>query len=331
MKSHIKPLQTVLIFYAALNLMACNSKHSSGEESSTHGMEHSDNTQHVHTYACPMHPDIQGQEGDKCIKCGMALEHMDHAPVAGNYKMEFKTTSGKIESGKEVSLSFTPKNVDNTAAPVPLDVEHEKKIHLIAVSEDLSWFDHIHPEYQADGSYIVNESFPHGGTYLLYADYKPSGSTHQLEMITVQVEGKSVGPKTYPASKTTAASGNFSVTLQPDGPAFLSHEGIHFDGVVSKNGKPFDVNQLQSYLGAKGHMVGIHTQSKTYVHLHPDVENGKLHFHTTFPEAGTYRVWLQFMADDKLHTVDFTLLVDKGKDTGTPNKPNEDDHSGHKH
>jgi hypothetical protein len=35
-------------------------------------------------YACPMHPDITGKEGDTCSKCGMALEklaaetEMDH-------------------------------------------------------------------------------------------------------------------------------------------------------------------------------------------------------------------------------------------------------------
>ena len=36
-----------------------------------------DTIQHVHVYACPMHPEITGKEGDKCPKCGMALEHKD--------------------------------------------------------------------------------------------------------------------------------------------------------------------------------------------------------------------------------------------------------------
>lgn len=34
-----------------------------------------DTTNHVHTFACPMHPEVTGKEGDKCPKCGMALEH----------------------------------------------------------------------------------------------------------------------------------------------------------------------------------------------------------------------------------------------------------------
>ena len=62
--------------------------------------EHMDSTEHEHmsdksmdennnmeqtavVYACPMHPEITGKEGDKCSKCGMALEkvedeHSDH-------------------------------------------------------------------------------------------------------------------------------------------------------------------------------------------------------------------------------------------------------------
>lgn len=30
-------------------------------------------------YACPMHPEVTGKNGDNCSKCGMALE-----PVKGN-------------------------------------------------------------------------------------------------------------------------------------------------------------------------------------------------------------------------------------------------------
>lgn len=322
--------KTFLILFVAISIVACNSKQSTGEGNTTQELAQGDSS-HIHTYACPMHPDIQGHEGEKCSKCGMPLEHMDQVPVAGNYKMEFKSAVEKIEAGQSVSLSFTPKNKDNATALVPLDTEHEKKIHLILVSEDLSWFDHIHPEYQADGSYVVRQTFPHGGRFILYADYKPTGSTHQLEKIELQVDGKQLAPKTFPAAKTTATSGDYTVSLKPDGPAFLSHEGIHFDGVVTKKGKAFEVNDLQSYLGAKGHMVGIHTQSKAYIHLHPEVENGQLHFHTTFPESGMYRVWLQFMAEDKLHTVDFSVQVEKGKNTGSAVEEEKDDHSGHKH
>ena len=29
------------------------------------------------TYACPMHPEVTGKEGDTCNQCGMALEKLE--------------------------------------------------------------------------------------------------------------------------------------------------------------------------------------------------------------------------------------------------------------
>jgi hypothetical protein len=37
--------------------------------------EHSDD--HEHGFACPMHPEITGHEGDKCSKCGMDLTEIE--------------------------------------------------------------------------------------------------------------------------------------------------------------------------------------------------------------------------------------------------------------
>ncbi|HEX5653857.1 MAG TPA: hypothetical protein VFX58_12335, partial [Chitinophagaceae bacterium] len=45
----------------------------------------------------------------------------------------------------------------------------------------------------------------------------------------------------------------------------------------------------------------------------PDVANGKFDLHTTFKNPGIYRGWIQFQADGKVHTVDFTMNVVKGE------------------
>lgn len=331
MNNQFKTMTAMCAIAASLFLASCNN--SSNKETATaktEEHEHAEGEHHEHIFACPMHPDVQGHDGEKCSKCGMALEHMDEAPQAGNFQMQLTTAPQTIEAAKPTTLAFTPKNKDNASAAVPLEVQHEKKIHLILVSEDLSWFNHIHPEYQADGSYSVTETFPNGGNYILYADYKPSGSTHQLEKINVEVKGKTVPAKTYTAIQNTATSDNFSVTLKPDDGKFISNKAIHFDGVFTQNGKTFDVNQLQNYLGAKGHMVAINTETKEYVHLHPEVEGVILHFHTTFENAGTYRVWLQFMADGKLHTTDFFIKVEQGEATAATTDHDHSEHS-HKH
>lgn len=32
-------------------------------------------------YACPMHPDVKGKEGDTCNQCGMALEKLEETEM----------------------------------------------------------------------------------------------------------------------------------------------------------------------------------------------------------------------------------------------------------
>lgn len=305
--------KAVLSLSALLLITACNNSSTKQEttlQTQEHGHEHTDGEEHEHNFACPMHPEVTGHEGEKCPKCGMELTAVQGGTTKGNFAMQFTSVPQVIDAGKPTTLSLKPVNKDNANAAVPLELQHEKKIHLIVVSEDLSWFNHIHPEYTADGSYTVAETFPAGGKYFLYADYMPSGSTHQLEKIDVTVKGKEAAPKTYTTIKNSAVSDAYSVTLRPDDGKFIANKAIHFDGVFTKNGTPFDVNKLQNYLGAKGHMVAINTLTKEYVHLHPEVEGTILHFHTTFEKAGTYRAWLQFMADGKLHTTDYLIQVD---------------------
>ncbi len=52
------------------------------DETKMENMENTDQTAAV--YACPMHPEVTGKEGENCSKCGMSLEktekedHSDH-------------------------------------------------------------------------------------------------------------------------------------------------------------------------------------------------------------------------------------------------------------
>lgn len=41
------------------------------------GGNKTEETQQKLQYACPMHPEVMGKEGDVCDKCGMALEKVE--------------------------------------------------------------------------------------------------------------------------------------------------------------------------------------------------------------------------------------------------------------
>jgi hypothetical protein len=327
MKTIIKFFAIGITASAALLFTSCNN---SGKEKTAdaeeHGHDH-DSDDHEHVYACPMHPEITGKEGDKCSKCGMKLVLVDKEASANEYFMDFKATPS-VEAGKPAVLSFTPRIKGNETEMVPLDIQHDKKLHLIVVSKDLSYFDHIHPEFQSNGSYditvlpkgkdysksaFVNETkFEQGGDYVLFADYLPSGATHQLERIELNVAGTPYQPNKFTDERTVSKVDGFEVSLVPEGGKFFSKGTTHISAIIKKDGKEIPADQLENYLAAKAHVVMISEDTKDYLHVHPEVEDGRLNLHTEFGKPGIFRGWLQFQTEGKVHTADFVVKVEDG-------------------
>lgn len=330
-------LRTLVIAISSLTIMACDNN----SQNSTTNADSTATAEHKHSFRCPMNCE-KGKTYDKegnCPVCGMKLEHFDGVDNGLSYKMQFAANPVNLEAGRAAVLSFTPKVIGKESEAVPLDVQHEKKIHLIVVSNDLSYFEHIHPEYQADGSYQIKvldkgknftegaghqeTKFEYGGDYILFADYLPSGGAHQVEKIQLNVKGPARPAVTYNIDKLTGTSGRFSVELAVDGGKLVTGSPMHIAGKVLKDGKDVDVNSLENYLGAKAHMVVISLNDKEYLHVHPDVQGNKFDLNTTFKNTGVHRGWIQFKSEGKVHTVDFVLNVTHGD---TANKK-ADDHS----
>jgi hypothetical protein len=286
---------------------------------------------HDAIYACPMDCE-KGKhyhEAGKCPVCGMDLEAISSDEAAApklTYKMTFTSTPQALEAGKAATFSFKPTVVGKEAEPLPLDVQHDKKIHLICVSEDLSYFEHIHPEYQADGSYKIDvipasqkykigaghdeTKFADGGNYTLFADYLPSGGTHQVEKINISVAGKPKPTVKLAANKWTATSGEYKVNLTPDTTSIQAGKPIHIAGIITNlKGVEVSAADIENYLGAKAHMVVVSLSDKEYLHVHPDVTGGKFDLNTTFAKAGMYKGWIQFQIKGIVHTCDFTFDV----------------------
>jgi hypothetical protein len=144
--------QFFLVAAVAISFTACNSE----GNTKTAAEQTAGTDEHQHSYRCPMNCE-NGKTYDKpgkCPVCGMNLEHYDGGEDNGlTYKMAYASNPGSLAVGQPATLSFTPKVAGKESEDVALDLQHEKKIHLIVVSDDLSYFEHIHPEYQADGSY----------------------------------------------------------------------------------------------------------------------------------------------------------------------------------
>lgn len=235
------------------------------------------------------------------------------------YTLDLQTEPGKISAASQVKLIFTPGLRDEPGKKLGLTISNEKPMHLIVVSRDLKYFDHVHPEMNDNGSLSVSTEF-HSGQYLLFADITPEGEDHN-QVFRYEVETTITYPSPVPslvAQSSSSTPDGYSVTLTPNPKTLLANKSAELILTIEHNGKP--VKDLQPYLGALGHMVIISEDTKGYLHTHsgghesmpamkqmsvgPDVS-----FRTLFPIKGKYKVWAQFNHGGKIHTADFVVDV----------------------
>lgn len=285
-------------------------------------MKNAYHSDHNNRYACPMHPEVTGQQGDQCPICGMDLKTTDQGSSA-RYQVQLSTFPQTIEAGIPTKLIFTIKKNDEE---VPLDISHEMKIHLMAVSEDLTWFRHIHPEEQADGTYDITETFPNGGRYILFTDFKPSGATQVVNKQEIEVQGNHIAGNEEIGDPWVSEVNGYTVTLE-NGSDFETHRTQSLEISVEKEGKKLKENDLQHYLGASAHIVMIRKVDKEFLHVHPLSDpRFPIYSETYIEKAGTYRMWVQFKIDEKVHTADFTVDVQQGE-----KMEKEEKHHAHQH
>jgi hypothetical protein len=204
------------------------------------------------------------------------------------------------------SRPFTFRIVDARGATVrDFDVEHTKRLHLIAVRRDLTGYQHVHPVQAADGSWSVPLRFARPGVYRVYADFTAHGAEKTTLATDVFVPGD-FQPFALPSPTTRVSVDGYDVALE--GTPKAGAEG-DLDFTVSKDGKPVAV---QPYLGADGHLVALREGDLAYLHVHPGGKPGDvgpIAFMTEYPSAGRYRLFLQFKHDNKVHTAAFTQEV----------------------
>ncbi|MBO3737706.1 hypothetical protein [Actinoplanes flavus] len=196
---------------------------------------------------------------------------------------------------------------------------HDKDLHLIVVRRDLSGFQHVHPELGSDGTWSIPLAVAAAGQYRVFADFQPAGH----DGLTLGADVPAAGdyqPAPLPATARTATVDGYTVTLTGDlTPGASSKLTLS----VSKDGEP--VTDLQSYLGAYGHLVALRDGDLAYLHVHPDGAPGDgrttpgpdVAFHAEVPSTGAYRLYLDFQHDGKVRTAEFTAVAG----TATPPSP----------
>lgn len=244
------------------------------------------------------------------------------------HSMENKHHTNNSQITTKVKLTAPPKLATNQPINLVIDIQdssgkpvnkfeifQEKLMHLIVVSDDLRFFDHIHPEYKEKGRFEVTANFPESGNYTLFSDYKPTGNKEIVSLMNITIPGTVPLPKNLEKFTKTKIISDTKVNLNISTPKIKAGQEINltFDLKDQKN-QP--IKDLQPYLGKKGHLVIIKSSSPLtafdYIHAHA-LENsidGKIEFHTKLPKQGTYKMWVQFNRNGQVKTADFWVNVE---------------------
>jgi hypothetical protein len=276
----------------------------------------------VARFVCPMHEGVRKTEAGECNLCGMPLVPIDATLRDTLHDAGYDMTLTEAINGTTTRLTLRP---TKDGQPLrDLVRVHEYLMHLIVVSPDLSFFDHIHPQPQPDGSFGIDYKFPGQGAYLLFADITPKSARSQVFRMPVATSSSTTTPSNTTAqvvpspalAKPLAADPRITAELYPSPrtPMVGIHSQLLFR--LSRNGQP--VTDLEPYIGAMGHCVILSEDTQTYLHSHPeqlfapkpDARGGpEVAFHTRFPKPGRYKVWGQFKRGDQVLVADFVLDV----------------------
>jgi P-type Cu+ transporter len=289
-----------------------------------------------------------------CGSAGGSMEGMDHASNKDGSKQgaEHSTTDHKAgetsgtlapaEAGVEVDLGVDPAppeaqqpvelayrvtEADSGEVISEMPVDHERQMHLIAVSRDLEKFQHIHPEPSARGDFAVTTRFPTQGTYVLFDEFVRDG--HKLldrREVEVGGAGGTASLRTDLEPKTV---GGLTVSLEAPEEIRAGEEASFTYTLTKEDGAPAD--DLGPYLGAPAHVAIVSEDTERFAHTHGEAatssvagsDGGGEHaghgkgrafgpeigFHHTFEAPGLYKVWAQFNHHGRVVAVPFVLDV----------------------
>jgi hypothetical protein len=259
------------------------------------------------------------------------------APSAseGAYIVNLMTEPENVDARKPFTLTVRILNADGKTPVTAFDEVHTKLLHFIIVTQDLTQFLHVHPDYQGDGVFVLKDLvLPEVANYVTYADFTPTSSHQQYVRNTLTVNGAMDKQPSLTVSPTEVTVGGLKIGLDASG-AFKARTEISLKFHISDAQTGAAIDNLDEYLGAAGHLVIIDEPNQIYIHTHPagtdmagmsgmanmatatpqmagmamPMHYGPdLEFMTEFPHGGHWGLWLQVQYKGEVYT--FSYVVD---------------------
>jgi len=269
-------------------------------------------------------------------------EKHQHASVPAGPEpvVDMETMPAEITAGNQATITFTIRDDDNK--PIKdLVITHDRLIHVVIISQDLSVFGHIHAEdigpitaeMKDNARFPVRFIFPKAGKYTVAVDFAVRDRGYS-ELLDVEVSGS---PAMGMVQSNFAREKNFNdyqikLSVSPEQPVAGKETMLRY--MITKDGKP--VSDIEPYLAAAMHLAVINEERGNYfIHAHGDrpgaaqhtghaghmashvghssphgaVYGPEIEAHIVFPAKGTYKIFSEIMHQGKVRLLDFMVNV----------------------
>jgi len=206
---------------------------------------------------------------------GHASLYHEETEVKEGITVNLNVTPANPKAGEVSKLDFFV-NLKPGGKGVPeseLEIQHEKKMHVIGVRRDLNEFFHVHPIPLENPAILsVNHTFQKPGEYKIWSEIKYQGEDHAFGHPIISLVG--LGPTFEPQREITTNKiiGNYQITIDYHNLALgqSNHIDILVKDLVGRK------VELENFLAEKMHLTVISEDLSQFIHTHPQ-GHGEMH------------------------------------------------------
>ncbi len=247
-----------------------------------------------------------------------------------------------IEAGLPVPITYQLTDVQQNGPLTDVIINHEQPLHLIAISQDLQQFLHVHPQPTGEpGEYTLDMVFPTDGVYWLYVEFMRANGQEVRQRDELVVGTPTTVAPDLMVDLAPRTIGDLRVTLigaEDVGMETPAHMLLRVEDAQTGAG----ITELQPYLDAPAHIAIVSADGTTFAHTHGLIDGDDAHsahgaeghdtdegenaahahsatgdhfgpeiiIHHPFDAPGMYKIWVQFRDQrGEVVTVDFVTEV----------------------
>ena len=226
-----------------------------------------------------------------------------------NVQVKLESAS-QLRAG-EVHLDFDLISVKTGALlkQSDLEVTNEKILHCFIYDAALKEFHHEHPTF--DGAlWHVSSNVTVNGNYFVFLQGR-TAADHEDFVLDAEVAvsgGAPANPAPPVLGDHRSAADEISVATLSNDKIIAGNTTMLWLNFSRTDGTPAVITP---YLGVLAHVTIVSNDGDRLIHVHPMTgsSNTNLMLHTEFPEAGDYRIWIEFIDGGALRTVPLSVSV----------------------